>query len=109
MKAIIGGRGSGRTWKLLQEASEENGLVVCHSKSSAECTLDMAIEMYNNGDLKIVPEIVWVSKLIGDEGRGDRERYKHNKKIFIDNVEYSLEEMLHGEVGKFVVCDEEEV
>ena len=108
MKTIIGGRGSGRTWKLLQEASKENGLVVCHSKSSAEYTKDMAINMYRKGDLKSVPEIVWVGELVGNKSENRGHTNKISKKLFIDNTEFVLEEMFHGEVGKFVVCDKEE-
>ena len=92
--------------RLLQEASKENGLVVCHSKSSAEHTKDMAINMYRKGDLKSVPEIVYVGENISEERRG--ERIKDGKRLFLDNTELVLGKIFKTQVGKFVVCDEDE-
>lgn len=108
MKAIIGGRGNGRTYKLLQDASEENGLVICHSKGSARLTQNIAIEMYRNGQLKSVPEIVFLDEILSDNGKG-RVKSKFDKRLFIDNTELILEKLFRGvgQIGEFVVCNDE--
>lgn len=86
---IFGGRGSGKTTRLIKEASETNGVIVCPTLKMADYICHLACELKCN----IRRPITY------DEAFGPRDDRKASH--YFDNYGIELLNILRGKLGTF--------
>lgn len=101
MKALTGGRRTGKTTELIKKAAEdgsngENVYIVCHSKQEA----DRIFRVANSMGLKINLPITFLEAMQG-QSRG-----QSCDKIYVDNADYLIRELFHDPVDTIVVNTE---